>query len=553
MTNRSSWLPALLLCGLCSLVAGYPFFHGGFYQGHDLSFELTRAADYAATLRESGFPVRWSPNLESGYGLPIYLFFPPLSLLLFSIPILLGCPLVTALKIVLFSLSVAGGFGMYCFARRHFGSRGGMLAAGLYVLAPYHFIDIFSRNALAEFTALSVAPFLFAGLGAMVQEERPGAGAKFLLLGSAVCFALSHVLSLLMYLPLAGLYLLVNLPQPRWPRFLAEAAVPLALSAGLAAFYLLPLFWELQYVQTWQLTVGRFDVLSNFVTLAELLGWEAWFSVTPFPALLLVAGAAVVLRKWPGLARLQRLNIGLFATYLLLCVFMMTESSAALWRHGGFLKNFQFPWRLLSPATFALCFLSGALGMGLAAKPVKQRLLGATILLLAAVTLLARFPVSGDDFVEVAELAPSEIRADGLRATVMDEYLPVWVKEKPPAELAGRLLSSAPGAVIENIGQAPERRRFRVVLPQAATLTAQSYYFPGWQLSVDERETPFSVNAQGLPQFRLPSGAHRVELRFGNTWDRFVADAISLLALLALVVCSWKWLGGRGWPYPSGP
>jgi hypothetical protein len=532
---------SLFLLVICCLIACYPLFHDGFYMGHDWPYELTRAADYSHTLKESGFPVRWSPNLEAGYGSPIYLFFPPLSLTLFSIPIMLGCPLVTSMKIVLFVLAVAGGVGMYLFSRFHFGNMGGLLSACLYELAPYHFVDLFTRNAIAEFTALSVAPFLFYAVAAMVNEERPGAHIRILFIGSAVFFTLSHVLSLLMYLPLVFLYLAANPPRRKKSLFLSDVTALLLISACLASFFILPMLWELKYIQTWQLTIGKFDVMQNFVTLKSLLIKDSWFSVTPFSAILLIFVSLSTLTRWRVMSRLQRTNICLFAGYLVLCVFMMTDKSALLWKHSELLRKFQFPWRLLSPATFALCFICGSLIMVAGGHLVKRIGLVAAVIVVAAAVLMARFPPKEGSYVHVAGIDPGTIRSRNLKATVLDEYRPVWGWRSPAPALAGMLVSSDPRAVIKSRVRRPALLSFRVLLTEDSVLTAHIYYFPGWKIYRDGKEVPFDVDSYGLPRFGLPAGEHLVDMKYENTWDRATGNIISLLGLIALAFFGFKW------------
>ena len=541
MVQTKSWQYALLLILICGVIACLPLFHSGFYMGGDGPFELTRAADYANTLKESGFPVRWSPNLEAGYGSPIYLFFPPLSLTLFSIPMIFGCPLVTSMKIVLFLLAVAGGIGMYLFSRHHFGPAGGLLSACLYVLAPYHFVDLFERNALAEFTALSVAPFLFYAVAGMVNKGRSAPRIKLLLIGSAVFFALSHVLSVLMYVPLVLLYVIVNLPPQRRSRFFAEVSAPLVIIVCLTSFFILPMLWEVKYVQTWQLTVGKFDVLKNFIPLKSILDKDSWFSVMRFPAILLILVTASTLTRWKRITRQQRANIFLFAAYLAFCVFMITGKSAFIWEHSSMLRLFQFPWRLLSPATFALCFLCGSLLVLAGEHGATRTVLAAAVIAAALVSLVTQLPPGEGYYVHLSGISPAIIRSRGLKATVLDEYRPEWGREKPDPALAGELVSSVRRAVIEKGPVRPGLLSFHVLLPERSTLTAHIYYFPGWKIYVNSKEIPFDVDPYGLPRFSLPPGEYSVDVRYGNTWDRVAGNALSLLGLAALTFFVLKW------------
>ena len=73
--------PDYLLIATLSLVFCVGLVHEGMPRGHDLIYEITRVAEYTNSLKDGGFPVRWSKNLEGGYGEPIFNFFPPLFLI----------------------------------------------------------------------------------------------------------------------------------------------------------------------------------------------------------------------------------------------------------------------------------------------------------------------------------------------------------------------------------------------------------------------------------------------------------------------------------------
>ena len=151
MGNRFN-LDYLIIIILC-LVFCVSLVHEGLIKGHDILYEITRVAEYSHSLKDTGFPVRWSANLEGGFGEPIFNFFPPLFLITSAIQMLLGFSITGAIKTSIFIFTLSGGIGMYLFAREFYGRNGGLIAAGLYIIAPYHFVDIYIRNAYSEYAA----------------------------------------------------------------------------------------------------------------------------------------------------------------------------------------------------------------------------------------------------------------------------------------------------------------------------------------------------------------------------------------------------------------
>jgi protein-S-isoprenylcysteine O-methyltransferase Ste14 len=76
------------------------------------------------------------------------------------------------------------------------------LASFLFLLFPYKFIDLYIRNAFAEYTAMSIAPFVFLGLTLVSSDKIFNKHSFLLLVISGTFFVLSHNLSLMMYSPL---------------------------------------------------------------------------------------------------------------------------------------------------------------------------------------------------------------------------------------------------------------------------------------------------------------------------------------------------------------
>lgn len=520
---------ALLLA--CSLLAAYPLFHAGLFRGVDVvSLEFVRVAEYIHSLREGGFPVRWGANLEGGHGYPIFDFFPPLFMLIAgSLAIVGGVSVLGSVKITLFVLTLASGVGMYWFSREHFGNRGGLFAASLYVLFPYHFLDVFFRGAFAEFTALAIVPFVFYSLFRFLRDTQPSPATLLALTLSGALFVLSHNLSVLMYAPLLLLYTLGLAPARQK---LCALAVALSLVSALTAFYTLPLMFERKFVQMGGMTTGKFDVLNNLLPLDELIG--LWAMPLSWWALALIAlGITVHFRNRiprPTFAILCGFILGLFVL-----VFLITPASKAVWGMAEVFKWLQFPWRLLSPAAFLVCFIAGAI-VYLPSENIKRALMAGFVSLAVATLIPLLSMVVRGPFVSIPDeaLSPAQIRKQWLSATILSEYRPVWVKEKPAAPVADRLTASRPDTDIQRIEESPHSYIYKITIAGETVLTAHLFYFPGWKAYVNGNAVRPHISRQGLMQFSLPKGRFRIELKFWNTPVRILGNGLSLAGLLAL-------------------
>lgn len=521
--------------------------HKGMPIGHDLIYEVTRVAEYTNSLKNGGFPVRWSKNLERGCGEPIFNFFPPLFLTVSSIQILLGLSIVTAIKGSIFLFTFASGIGMYMFAKEFYNR--GLIVSCAYIFAPYHMVDVYIRNAYSEYAACSMAPFVFWGIALVCKERKIKSQLIFLLSASGTLFALSHNLSLLMYTPLFVIFFALNMILNRNWKSILSILVSGALAFLLSAFYILPVLLEKEFIQTWQLTIGKFDISKNFATLSSLFGMissEHWYSLTPFSLVLFALVLTVMIFKKKKINQVLYANLSLFIGFLVILLFLTTSSSSVIWKTFPSMKLFQFPWRLLSPVTFVICFLAGSIMFfenSFSRLPPREEkkdrfkfCLPITLFVMFAIGVICVFFFTRNSSRYVimpdAEFSDENIQEKNLRATVLFEYRPIWVKENHELPLGKGLTSSYLGAKIEEIRSSTTISEYKVLLPEKAILTANIHFFPGWTIYNNGNPVSFKITAQGLMEFWLPPGTHNLKIVFENTPARLAGNFLSLLGLL---------------------
>ncbi|NIT04207.1 hypothetical protein GTO10_04785, partial [Candidatus Saccharibacteria bacterium] len=162
-------------------------------------------------------------------------------------------------------------------------------------------------------------------------------------------------------------------------------------------------------------------------------------------------------------------------TLMLVCyVFLMTPYSRAVWENVGFLSIFQFPWRMLSPATFLLCALSGCIVFLGGESKKLQTALAAGVVVAGAAFLLAQYPAGGGSYVEIQDssLSAVRIREDKLPATVTLEFRTIWSKWGRIPATARRLAVSDGKELIEAYEKESDSLKFKVALTESSSLTA---------------------------------------------------------------------------------
>ena len=260
------------------------------------------------------------------------------------------------------------------------------------------------------------------------------------------------------------------------------------------------------------------------------------FAIAPVH-LFLVAAAPVVIWRSRVVAGQVSLLVSFFVILFLLPAFFASNASVVFWKGVLLLQFLQFPWRFLSLVAVIAAFACGVPFLLLTSLDTRlaNGLMGA---LIVALFLLGFAHARPETFLEVRDVdySPWTIAAQHIAVTTAREYEPIWVRERPQTTGEERL------ALLEGEGQAavawlsPVHYEFHVIVTEQAQLRVNTFYFPGWTLSVDGAERPLEVsNPQGLMGFPLEPGDHLVQLRFVDTPVRLWGTRLSLLALFLLL------------------
>jgi len=553
VNGRRAYLGLALLLAAFAVV---PLLAPGYFLGaHDAPHSLFFLVQFDQAIADGALVPRWGPDHALGYGYPTFVFYSPLAYYLAEAFHLAGLGIAAAVKAT-FALSLlASCVGMFLLAESMVGPAGGAIAALVYTYAPYRFVDIYVRAALAESCALALYPWALWAFWRLARE--PGrrrvavAGLAYGLL------LLSHNVTALLFTPLAmGAVVigLVTAGHGRRPSAWLQAAGAGVLGVMLSAFSLLPSLLERGNIVQDQWTRATYSLTDHFVYVGQLLSplWDYGYAVAgPEDAMSFQLGLAPLALALAGLALAGRTRAGravglLFGGGLAAYVFLMVGASGPLWRAVTLLSLAQFPWRLLGVAALAAAGLSALAGAHLGRMRDKRALV---VLALAIVAV-------GLPYARPQHTAPDP-RSEQPVGTVLFELeytdmrgMTAWTQEMPQdspkvaAYLAGGTLplaqSDVPGTVVETVHQGGHVQTVRVTAAAPGTLQFHTYYYPGWAVTVDG--APAAIRPEGplgLITLDLPAGSHTVSIRFGETPLRRVANWITLLtaggaALLAV-------------------
>jgi hypothetical protein len=560
-----------------------------FVYGHSIDLDPYRQLAFDAALRAGDWLPRWTPDWYHGYGSPLFHFYSPLAYFVTELWLLAGAPLARAFQLTLFVAWLGSGLAMYLLARDAYSRAASTVAAVLYLLAPYHLVDMLVRHALGEHLAFVWIPLAIWGIAGTLS--RPGA-LRFAVGALAMAaLPLTHNLMALFALPVVVAWSALAWARTRDRAGLARAAAATWLGLALSAFFWLPALADLAAVSARQrLTSEYFRFSLHFVHPGQLF-WSPWgfggsregtlddgmsFQIGVLHWALAAAAAialAIRLRRARGLSRDEASGTTLAALGVFGAATLMTTAlSEPLWTAIPWLALAQFPWRFLTLAAFGASLASGlAIDALIPPAPRWVRPLAAAAAVLLAVLAYGGFARAQFAIYDRAQREPvpapwpqalalledaaryqdlgaranlETLVEDGQSGVSRHEYLPNGVTRLPsrPPAIRAEVLAAGRVERAERLG--PNHDRFRVAMQEPGPLRFHQFLFPGWRAAVDGNPAPLRAEpGSGVILIEVPAGPHEVEVEFASTPLRQAASAASALALLGLLIaCLGPWL-----------
>ena len=203
--GRWVWWP-VVAAGLLGLGPVIPHLAPGYLWTPDAPFHLVNTLDLRDGWLAGDLLPWWSARAFLGFGLPTLAYYPPLTYALAAATTFLpGVDAAAGLQLTLALAGVAAAVGTYGFVNTALRSpAAGVLAAIVYVYAPYRYITIYQRAALPEHVALAALPWLLWAVHGLVR--RPSGARLVATAVAAATILATHNISALFALPLAGVY-----------------------------------------------------------------------------------------------------------------------------------------------------------------------------------------------------------------------------------------------------------------------------------------------------------------------------------------------------------
>ena len=530
----------LLLVIFFVLLGAFPLLHSGLPPTHDGEYHVIRFYEFDKVLRDGNLYPRWAPDLNNGYGVPLFNYVYPLPNYFSSFVHLLGVSFIDAFKLGLFIAVLLGGVFFYLWTKIFFDKIGGLVGAVYYLFSPYLFVDVYIRGAVGEVWALAFFPAFLWSITEFIYNNKP----KFLPI-SAIFLSLiifSHNILSFLFMPFALAYILVLvlLSKERQSKIIGSGFVIL-LALCLSAIFWVPAILETKLVTGLQI----YDYKTNFPDLFQLLfpSWGSGF---------FGAGLASEMSVQIGLANILGVFISLFVLFKLfrkkdyraklilffilfffLVVFLMQKISIPLWENIPLMNYFQFPWRFLSLVILICSFLTASIFAFTKSK------VAAIILIVIVVSLgfnyahPAHYLYRNDNY-----YVTRSNFIDGTNS-IGNVFNTIWIK----GELKkNKDILSNKNTKVEVLERKATSYKFNVIIDQESDLIVNTAYFPGWETKIDGIISKTTPSSTGLIKFKVPSGKHLVEVNFTNTIIRnlsLIITIVSFALIVKLLVKNW--------------
>lgn len=568
-TSRRAKLFSLIIAHCSLIIVGLilvaPLLQASPLRSDDGALHIYRTVALDRALHDGLLYPRWFPDLAYGYGFPFFNYREPLGYYAMELLHLGGASFPLSLNLVLAVSVIFSGLAAMWWIGDIFNQRAGFVAGIVYMASPYTLIGPLERANLPEVIALAWLPLILFSFRRLIVI-----GGRKYFIAAVISYAallLTHNISSLIFTPLLiayGLWLAVFGLSPESSRDKRRAIRDLLFAAILAlaltAFFWLPALAEGNSVQLYLTHSNRNnDYHFNFLSLGELFGGPQasdpnlmnapLYFTLGWPEIVLAIVGLMAVRR--NSSRDQRAHIIAAIMAALVFIFMTLPVSLPVWDNLPLIRFVQFPWRFVGRAALPIALLGGAaiyyLGLHLSRRlALSLTVVGSIAVLIFATPFLYPrvIPIKNDlniNDVFAFEHATGDVGIDPVGA-----YLPVTVQDRPggsPLEAryaADKSIrrfdrSALPnGTSIIHEAYSPNHAAIDLTGPIDFQATYLTFDFPGWQVMIDQQPVPIvPSNPLGLITFHVPAGQHHIEVSFGSTPVRSLADIISLIAIFA--------------------
>jgi len=508
---------------------------------HDMPTLLSMMVEFDNGMRAGALYPRWLADANFGYGFPGFVFYPSGLFYLTSL-FHFGIKNWYAVTYVVCVLSLAAsGISLYAVSRQYHGKVASAVAGLIYMLFPYHLLDLYWRGAVPEFIGFAIMPmilyfFLRVGNEGKLQHY---AGLGF--------FYGLHILTHLpvgyMFTYALAFYAFIWALKKRDPKIAIRIACGMALGLLLSAVYWLPAALEGKYI--YEPVTEIFPYHNSYITfnppgnyfdtlVQRTFVFQIAATAVAIIALLILA---LVFRRFkhsqPNEQQTAKLHpqIGLWIVMATVTTLMSTQLSMPVSKLIPRIQIAVPAWRWWAIAILFTSLLIAAVieqtSKQFSLSPVLSWSLRAILLIVVVANIW--LSIKGT-IMEKMSSGEWEFGKD----FAGDGFIPKDATHPYDLPKTERAIVSPIGSAEVLIWQ-PQYREVDATANGNGTLRLKTYNFPGWQATLDGEPVPILSDPNGTQVIRIPAGKHKVTTQFVNTPPRILGAVLFWVGLLIII------------------
>lgn len=519
----------LIIVIVFTIFSGLPLLEKGLHPTHDGEYHIIRFYEFYKVLESGVLYPRIAPDLNNGYGVPLFNFVYPLPNYIASLFHIIGFSFIDAFKLQMFIAGILGGVFFYLWTKRYWGVKGGIVSSVFYTYSPYHFLDVYVRGSVGEVWALAFFPAFFYLYDKFLETKKK----KYLFLSSiTIAFIIfSHNILSMIFAFLALSYMIFWLFQKKGT--IKSILLCIIFALGISSIFWMPAIFEKHLVRGLQI----YSVRSEFPELYELIvpSWGTSFLATdPGNKMSFQIGIGNLVSIFLSIfvffyvrKKNKQNALLMFYFFCSLCIsfFLILKISYPIWNMFLLSQYIQFPWRFLSFVIFISSFFAGSVFL----------IRNSTLLAICMVCVVVFL---GTPYTKPAYYHQRDDMYYITRSNFIDGtnspgnlFNTIWFDaslKKKKQRIEGKNL------LVKKQEIKPTNYLFQTLVKDGSIITVNSAYFPGWAVYVDGNKVKIDKTEQGLFSFVAPEGIHSIKIFFENTPIRIFAVSVSVMSILLI-------------------
>jgi uncharacterized membrane protein len=559
MSFLKKYVDILIIIILLSFTV-LPLFNTGFFPIQD-DEQIGRLYDLNKDVMSGQLPPRMAQDLGFGFDYPLFNFYPSFVYYVGEVFHLFGFSFITSTKLMIGLGFILAGIFMYLFSRQYLGRIGGIVAAIAYSYAPYHSVDVYVRGAMPEFWSFVFVPIVFWSFYKLAKTEKN----RYIAISGifVACLVLTHdLIAMMSSFFLAAYFLFLIFQSKKRAQLFEKICLGFGLGMAFSAYFWIPSYFEKQYTMVNLLTTQLADYHLYFVCIRQFAtspwgyggsvpGCSDGLSFQVGQSQLVLAVLSVLTSLFLLWKRKKEYAIIiLFASMFAFSLFIQTKYSTFIWDKLSPFAYIQFPWRFLTFSDFTIAFLV-AYVLSLIQKK-KLKIIIAACMIVVLIFMNKNFFVPEKYLRNVTDssyTSPSVIRWH--TSLLSFEYTPIGIstilskdgnsviniKQNEVPTTSSQVIHGK--MTVKQLQDIPQQKEFFVNAKQPSLLRLNTFTFPGWKTYIDGKEVAYSdTNKLRLITISIPKGTHTIRATLTNTPTRTIANGISLISIVGVIVYS---------------